>query len=307
MGSPRLSGGRAALGTAAALLLSSGLVACGASTQETIARNAAKGAVLGTYEGVRALPTAPIVAGLVEDPSIRKAAHDVIESMVLGARDGADQVAIDRRVQALVATILVTAGEKGDAALGQILEDQGPRLSAVVHDTLTRSLSDAGIVFRNQSETNLSEATRALVKAAVGSFAEAVRGEDGAAAALGLSSEKIAEGAVRGLRNELGSEETAAVVSALAKRAVRDADAEIGASRTLWIVISVVGLTLLAIAGAALALILRRYTLASRTLSLVAASINQAEHKGLKQSIKAKAENAKLQAFLSGFLHDRGL
>jgi hypothetical protein len=54
-------------------------------------------------------------------------------------------------------------------------------------------------------------------------------------------------------------------------------------------------------------LILRRYTLASRTLSLVAASINQAEHKGLKQSIKAKAENAKLQAFLSGFLHDRGL
>jgi hypothetical protein len=295
------------------------LLGCGggAAALEDVGLHTAKGAVRGAFEGMRELPASSLLQGIAGDPNLRKAAHDVTESMVLGVGDGVTKASLEQRIDVLATTLLTTARNQGNTALTQIIDEQGPKLKAIVRDTLLDSLSDASAVIQAKAKTDLSEATHALVSEAVRSFAAAIR-DEGGAAALGLAAEQISGGAVRGLRAELANPETVAAIGAISRKVAAEAVAgaeEKGRSATVWIVLAVVGLSLFTLCAGAFALTLRRYTLASRTLALVSAQINAAERanqdgasiKDLKRSIKTKAESSSLQRFLSAFLVDRGL
>jgi hypothetical protein len=300
--------------TVAVLLLAA--ISC-TPTIERDAHYAAKGAVSGTYDGIASLPKNNLLAAIAKDPDLREAAHDLAQSIVLGAGDGAAQARIASRVELLVTTLLVTARTQGNEALGQIITEQGPKLGSVVRRTLADSLQEVDSGLRSKVTPDLVDATQTLVTRAVESFGAAVGGVSGAGDALGSTSAKISAGAVRGFRTEIEKPETADALAALSRRVASEAAGGIydglkdklepSKSSTAWMISAIVGLTLLVICGAALALLFRRHVLTQRTLALLASQINAANHTELKRKIQAKAVTSNLQPFLSGFLIDRGL
>lgn len=303
---------RALLGVSLVVCL--GLGCSGAQIEDT-AYHGARGGVRGAVDEMRTLPELKELAdGLKDDEKIKAAAHDLAESLVAGAGDGAKQLEIDQQVAVLIKTVFQVAQAQGNELVSSMITQQGPKLEQLARQTLSGTIRDAGAEIKRTAESDLPAATGSVIDSAVIAFADALESEKVAALKKDLieTSGKVTEnasaGAVRGLREELAKPETLDAVGALAKRVVHDAGTE--AKSTFDFKPIVVGLVVfLVLAVAALVFVWRQSVKTRHTLSLIVQQIEKggADHAELKQSIRKKAVSRKLDSFLDQFLSDRGL
>jgi len=282
-------------------------VGCAASSLEQPAYYGARGAVRGTVDQLEQLKG---------DDKINAAAHDLAQAVVTGAGDGASKLEIDHQIGVLIETVFQVAKAQGNELVTSVIEQQGPRLQQLARQTLTGTIQGAGDQLKKTAETDITQATGSVVTSAVDAFATALASDKVGALkkdliqTSGALTENASAGAVRGLRDELGKPETLDVFGALAKRMV--ADATTGAKQSIetgagthTLEIALGGFLVLTLA--ALVFYVRKTIITGRALTLVAQQINKGGHVELKNAIRAKAEQKKMESFLSMFLLDRGL
>jgi hypothetical protein len=308
------------------VLLCMAALGCGAAGYEEVGRFGAKGAVEGTLEGFRAIPRSDF-DGFMKDLALRQAAHDLAKSMVIGASDGLTDQRVDEKTKALVDSLLVSAKQRANETVKQLIDEQGPALQLSIKQTLTASLYtaiyDAGTSLGNNATAEVPQVTDNLVLAAVRSLDRAlsspeaddvgkqVRGSAGALA------ESVGAGAVRGIRNELMQEDTKKAIAALTQEATKQIVTDVGSalrpsSSSVWIASTFVAGALLLLCGLGLVLFVRRSLLTARALETVAEVINKHEKapldaKTMKHTIQQKAALGGVGTFLHTFLKDRGL
>lgn len=288
---------------------------CGAATIEDTAYHGARGAVRGSVDELRTLPELQALKDLKADAKINAAAHDLAEAVVTGAGDGAKKLEIDQQVKVLIQTVMEVAQSQGNQLVASMIDEQGPRIEKLARDTLAGTIEGAGDQLKRTAETDLPGATSAVIDSAVDAFAGAMESEKMGALkqdlvkTSGEVTQNASAGAVRGLREELAKPETLDAFGALAQRVVEGASSgakqSVDKSEVRGVVIALG--SVLALTVAALIFYIRKTVLTTRALTLIAQQINKGGHDELKGAIKQKAEQKKLEAFLSMFLLDRGL
>lgn len=310
------------------------------------AKQTGKGAVRGFYEGMADIDDQvrhQVTAALLSDPSLRKTAHDLTESIIIGAVDGLSQAKLDKLAGQIVQNTLTTLRAQGDSAMSQLVRDAGPLLDQALHRAVEDAVMTLGTSLRESAQGDLGTATSLLMKSAVEGVLQALN-RSGRELARELNenterylTEKVAPGAgivartvtreaILGMQDGLMQSGMKDQMPAL-RMVMREVGMGLGEGLGVGFGRSVqksplepilTGITivlgiLFVAAVVGIILIWRRYMSASGSLALFAQEMNQAELtdqervQALRRSIQQAHTAAKKDAFLDQFLKGRGL
>lgn len=331
----------------ALLLLLAGLFTnAGCPAIQWYMRQSGKGAVSGFYEGMSHVDPAVhrrITSTVLEDPNLQKFAHDLTSSIVLGASDGMTQAKLDALAGRVVQSAMTTLREQGSDALNQLMKQAGPALEQSLRRGVEESVLAMGAAMHKTAETDMGAATTLLMRAAVDGVLQSLRhssrelGRELNDSTEQYLKEKVAPGAghiARTLTREAmlglhdGLTETGVKEQLPALRLVmHEIGAGLGEGMGEGLGRSVhksplepilTGITIILAVlfiGAVIGLVLmwRRYVSVTRSLSLFAQELSQAEKTDqehtqyLVRAIRDAHTAANHTAFLDKFLKYRGL
>jgi hypothetical protein len=280
----------------------------------------ARGAVIGSYAGYQELKKEEGVSvdNIVEDPAFREAAHELSKAVVTGAGEGYDEASFDDKADKLVRTMLSAAREESNAAVGQLLDEQGPKIQLIVRQTLATTIRDAGAELRRSATTDGTAAVQAIITAAVEALVGTIdpKKTDAVQGAVQSLTHGLGAGLVAGLRQELERPETQLAVADLSKSAAIGAREgflpQSKESSAVWTTFAILFGVLFVLSAAALAFYIRKSVMNARTLTVVAQQINKdadqdASVTEMKKRIRERAQRAGVESHLSAFLKDRGM
>jgi len=274
-----------------------------------------RGAVQGAAAELKALNDAGKLPSF-DAEAMNGTVHDLAESAVVGAGDGAKQLELDKDLKKLIEVLFETTEARSNALLKSVIEQQGPRVEALTRSLLSGTLGEARSELKETTQKDLPAATRLVITDAVDSFATAMGSEKvgtvrkDLVATTGEVTYAASANAVIGLRTELANQKTldalegvTATVTDTVLKKVKDSAKD---TVDKWL-LTVVGLLLVAVGIILFQLWRARATI--RALKLVTAEINKHEHaKSLKESIQRKAaQHTALDRYLKDFLLDNRL
>lgn len=225
---------------------------------------------------------------------------------------------LSKAIDEMIAHALDTAGQKGTEATRQLIKTAGPELQQALREIVLSTLSTAGGALKESIQKDLTAATQLLAKstaeALVATMVKALEGELGQElkqTAGSLSQQLIIE-ATSKLRDPASKQAVSEFAESALKGAVRgtrDGISESLPSRLQVALISglVVCGTLLLLIGTGFAILLHRYRQSTKSLTIIAEKINEAEADALKQAIHKSANVNYVGPWLSTFLKQRGL
>ena len=225
---------------------------------------------------------------------------------------------LSKTVDELIAHALATVGDKGTDATRQLIKTAGPELQTALREIVLSTMATAGGAFKEAIQKDLTAAMQLLAKstaeALVATIVKSLEGELGQElkqTAGGLSQQLISEAT-----NKLRDPASKAAVSEFAEsalkgavRGTRDGITESLPSRLQVALISglVVAGVLLLLLSVGFAVLFHRYRQSTKSLTIIAEKINEAEATDLKQAIRQSATANYVGPWLSTFLKQRGL
>lgn len=225
---------------------------------------------------------------------------------------------LSKTVDELVAHALATVGDKGTEATRQLIRTAGPELQAALREIVLSTMATAGGAFKEAIQKDLTAAMQLLAKstaeALVATIVKSLEGELGQElkqTAGSLSQQLISEatGKLRDPASKAAVSEFAESALKGAVRGTRDGITESLPSRLQVALISglVVAGVLLLLLGTGFAVLFHRYRQSTKTLTIIAEKINEAEAADLKQSIRKSTTANYVGPWFSTFLKQRGL
>jgi hypothetical protein len=303
------------VGLGAALVMLCALAGCGAAGYEDAGRFTVRGATRGAFEGLEQLPK-PLLKNLVDDAGVADAAREVARAGLVGVGEGVRQADLDGSALRFADALIADARGQGNALVGQILDEQGPRLRVLIAGTAGATVREATRSLEGTVEGDFPRLSRRVVDAAVAALVDALEGEAGqrlqrdAQRAGGDMSAALAGGAVRGARRELADPETAQMVRDLGEaigggvaKGVSEDVLQSGDTRGLWMGAAVACGVLLLVCAGVLAMYLRMHAALTRSLAVVAASIHELPEGDLRARVRGvlrgRARDARVKEVLA--------
>lgn len=310
------------------------------------ARQTGKGAVRGFYEGMAGIDDQvrhQVISSLLNDPTLRKTAHDLTEAIIIGAVDGLSQAKLDKLAGQVVENTLSTLRAQGDSALNQLVRETGPLLDQALRRAVQDAVMTLGSSLRESAQGDLGTATSLLMKSAVEGVLQALNRTgrelgrelnenteryltEKVAPGAGMVARTVTREAILGMQEGLMQSGMKDQMPAL-RMVMREVGMGLGEGLGVGFgrsvqksplepiltgITIVLGVLFLA-AVVGIILLWRRYLSASGSLALYAQEMNQAELtdqdrvQALRRSIHQAHTAAKKDVFLDQFLKGRGL
>ena len=283
-------------------------------------QSAAAGAMQGVREGIPGLqePLRQTLRGSLEDPALARAAREMTGSAMeaLQARLGSPEMR--RQVDLLVTQAMESLHRSGDGTVQALVKSAGDQLETELRKVATGSIVAATTTLRDSIERDVNPATQRLARQMgeqlVASLVAGLKGPMQAELQdIGRNmSQALIKGAAEGADdplNQAGFGGLTHQVMLQAMRGARQGMTEGLPNRTQAALISAVVLlgALVLASGAGLAWFWWRYQQSSKTLTIVAESINQHQSGALKETIRRSAHENYVGPWFSTFLKHRGL
>lgn len=225
---------------------------------------------------------------------------------------------LSKTVDEMVAHALDTIGQKGSDATRQLIKTAGPELQKALREIVLSTLATAGGALKEAIQKDLTAAMQLLAKstseALVATIVSSLQGELGQELKQtvgGLSQQLISE-ATSKLRDPASKQAVSEFAESALKGAVRGTRDGINESLPSRLQVALIsGLivcgVLLLLAGSGFAVLLHRYRQSTKSLTIIAEKINDADAVELKQAIHKSASANYVGPWLSSFLKQRGL
>lgn len=325
--------GPAALGLAAAGLLA------GCITQEYVrglGHHTAKGAVEGVGEGLPALqePLRQMLRQvLVEDDTLRLASRDMTQTAVKTFEEGLASPEVRRQIDGLVARAVDAVARDGSQAVQQLIRTADPEVAALIQraiqaaepelrEMLRRAAAEgieiAAARLRERLESDVTPATERLAKRTGEELITSlVKGLEGPLQARLLvagqeMSQSLIKGLALGLNEPTNQGSFGGLTKLMTREAVRGAregmHEGLPTERQMALIAAIVVMgALLLFATLGLSFVWWRYHQSTKSLTIMAESINQHRSDELKAAIQQSAHDNYVGPWLSSFLKRRGL
>lgn len=309
--------------SAAVVLLATTLVA-GCVSQDyyrATGQSAAAGAMQGVRDGIPGIqePLRQTLHGaLVDDPLLRTAARDMTRSAVevLEARLGSPEMR--RQVDALVAQAMESLQREGDETVRGLIKAAGGTLEAELRRVATASILAATTTLRDSLERDVTPAAQRLAsRMGEELVVSIVKGLEGPLQKTMLQagrnmSQALIKGAAEGADDPINQAGFGGLTSHVMLQAVRGARQGMTEGLPDQAQVALIsGMVLLAAlllaSTAGLGFFWWRYQQSSKTLTIVAKSINNHQSGALKDTIKRSTHDNYVGPWFSTFLKRRGL
>jgi len=283
-------------------------------------QSAAAGAMQGVREGIPGLqdPLRQTLRGSLEDPALVRAARDMTDSAMqtLQARLGSPEMR--QEVDLLVTQAMESLHRSGDRTVQALVKGAGDQLEIELRKVATGSILAATTTLRDSIERDVNPATQRLARQMgeqlVASLVAGLEGPMQARLQLVGRNMSLAliKGAAEGADdpvNQAGFGGLTHQVMLQAMRGARQGMSEGLPNRTQVALISAVVLlgVLVLGSGGGLAWFWWRYQQSTKTLTIVAESINEHKSDALKDTIRKSAHDNYVGPWFSSFLKRRGL
>jgi len=160
------------------LTLLVGLCFCtGCPAIQWYARQSGKGAVRGFYEGMADVQQPlrnQVLADMLGDPALRKVAHDLAASAVLGTVDGLSQLKLEALTSRMVENAMLTLRKQGDSTMKELVRDAGPALEQAMRHGVEGAILTLGASLHESAKGDMGAATALLMRAAVEGMLQAL-------------------------------------------------------------------------------------------------------------------------------------
>jgi hypothetical protein len=279
----------------------------------SLGRSAAQGALEGMGDGipsVREPLRATLRQALVDDDTLRRAAKGMSEAAVEGLEARLASPELRRQVDALVDQAMEAMARSGNEATRQLVRVAGAELKETLTEVATESIASATSRLREGVERDVTPAAQLLARRTAEQLVTALVA--GLQAIGGEMGRAVIAGAARGMGDPENQASAGGFVRLVGLQAVRGAAEAVHEGlpdrmqAALIAGIVVLGAFLVLAAGG-LTMIWSRYQKSTKSLAIVAESINQHEADALKATIKQSAHDNYVGPWLSSFLKRRGL
>jgi hypothetical protein len=283
-------------------------------------QSAAAGAMQGVRDGIPGLqePLRQTLRGSLEDPALARAAREMTGSAMEALQASLGSPEMRRQVDLLVTQAMESLHRSGDGTVQALVKSAGDQLEAELRKVATASILAATTTLRDSIERDVNPATQRLARQMgeqlVASLVAGLKGPMQAELRdIGRNmSQALIRGAAEGADdplNQAGFGGLTHQVMLQAMRGARQGMTEGLPNRTQAALISAVVLlgAMVLASGAGLAWFWWRYQQSSKTLTIVAESINQHQSGALKDTIRKRAHDNYVGPWFSSFLKRRGL